>query len=95
MERGAEWEQRAVRERWEEVERRRRAARRLRTGAVLVLGGLVVTLTAVPAEACVEQGAWPHGCTAVVPAATRALFLAVGPIAAVGGLWICWRALTE
>ncbi|MFC7141103.1 hypothetical protein ACFQMA_14865 [Halosimplex aquaticum] len=95
MERGTDWERAAVRERWAEVARRERAARRLRTGAVLLLGGLVVTLTAVPGEACVEQGAWPHGCTAVVPAATRALLLAVGPAAVLAGLWVCWRTLSE
>lgn len=92
MERGLDWEREAVRERWSELERRERAARRLHTGAFLVLCGLALSLAGVPTEACVEQGAWPHGCTAVVPRATRAVLLAVGPAAAVAGLWRCWRA---
>lgn len=95
MERGVEWEREAVSERWTELERRARAARQLRTGTVLVLCGLVVTLAALPAGACVEQGAWSHGCTAVVPPLARALFLALGPLAAGTGLWRCWCAFTE
>ncbi len=92
MERGLEWEEEAVSERWTELERRERAARRLHTGVLLALCGLALALAGLPTEACVEQGAWPHGCTAVVPRATRTVLLAVGPAAAIAGLWRCWRA---
>ncbi|WP_164471600.1 hypothetical protein [Halosimplex salinum] len=95
MERGAEWERRAVRERWAELERQRRAAKLLQIGAVLGLCGLVLTLAALPTSACVQQGPWPHGCTAVVPFPSRALFLVSGPAAVAAGLWLCWRAFRE
>jgi hypothetical protein len=95
MERGTDWEHDAVRERWTEIEQRRRAARRLRSGAVLVLGGLALTLWSLPSTACVEQGPWVHNCTDVLPLVTRSVLLVGGPVATLSGLWLCWRAFRE
>lgn len=95
MERGTEREREAVRERWAELERQRRAADHLAGGAALVLAGLVLTLWSLPANACLEQGPWVQGCTAIVPAVTRLALLVGGPIAIVAGLWVCRRALQD
>jgi hypothetical protein len=95
MERGTERERDAVRERWAELERRRRAAKRLRSGAVLVLGGLVVALWSLPSTACLEQGPWVHGCTDLLPRATRGVLLVGGSMATAAGLWLCVRAFRE
>jgi len=93
MERGVEWERAAVCERWGELERQRRAARRLESGLVLCLTGLVLALLGSPSKACLEQGPWPHGCTAVVPTATSAVLLIGGFGAIAVGLVRCRRAL--
>lgn len=95
MERGTEREREAVRERWTELERQRRAADRLAGGTALVLAGLVLTLFALPGSACLEQGPWVQGCTAIVPAVTGAVLLVGGPVAILAGLWVCWRSLGD
>jgi hypothetical protein len=95
MERGTDWERDAVRERWAELERRRREARRLLGGAVLVLGGLALTLWSLPSTACVDQGPVVHGCTDVLPLITRGVLLVGGPVATAVGLWRCYRAFRE
>jgi hypothetical protein len=95
MERGTDRERDAVRERWAELERRRRAATGLRGGAVLVLGGLALALWSLPSSACVEQGPLVHGCTDVLPLVTKAVLLVGGPVATAAGLWLCYRGFNE
>jgi len=95
MERGTEREHEAVRKQWAEIERRRRAARRLGRGATLLLSGLVLTVWSLPSTACVEQGPVVHGCTDVLPLVTRIVLLVGGPVATVTGLWLCWRAFRD
>ena len=95
MERGTDREREAVREQWAEIERRRRAARRLGRGAMLLLSGLALTVWSLPSTACVEQGPVVHGCTDILPLVTRTVLLVGGPVATVAGLWLCWRAFRE
>lgn len=95
MERGTEWEREAVRRRWTDLERTRRAATRLRAGLFLVFSGVTLLLVALATEACIHVGPWFHGCTEVV-SRTVAVGLGLLVPAAVGsGLWLCWTALRE
>lgn len=93
MERGIEWERTAVHERWAELERQRRAARRLQSGVLLTLVGVVLVLLGFTSRACFEHGPWPHGCTAVVPMPTQAFLLAGGFVTLAVGVVRCRRAL--
>lgn len=95
MERGADWERAAVRERWARLERSRRAARRLLAGAAAVLAGLSVLLFGLVTEACLSVGPWPHGCTAVVPPVTRLFLLSAGTVAILVGLRLGWTAMLD
>lgn len=95
MEHGTDWEERAISERWAELERQRRRANRLLLGLVLLGGGALLAGlgTASPLELCMIGGARVPTCTTEPTSlALRATLLAGGTLGVTAGLALCWHA---
>lgn len=93
MEHGCEREHEAVRERWRELERERRAATRFLGGLALALAGVVGVLLGLATDACVSVGPWTHGCTAAVSPPVADGLLVFGALAVLAGAWYSRRSM--
>lgn len=95
MERGADWEREAVRERWAELERQRHAANRLLLGGLGIFAGVILLGLAVSSRACsFTPGGAALRCHVGVSAVQSMLLAPLGVVALGSGLWLIWRALT-
>jgi len=94
MERGTEWEQQAVRERWTAMERKRATVTRLLSGLMAIGGAIVLLLLAAATEVCfttVRGGI--VGCTPVTQSVVAILMGLLGVVTLSAGVWACWTVL--
>lgn len=102
MERGANWERDAVRDRWAELERQRRATERRRQetdrlllGLVGVFAGLVLLLLSMSPEMCsFTPGGAATRCRAPLPTSKSILLGGAGLLLSIAGAGRCRSALT-
>lgn len=95
MERGADWEHEAVRERWAALERQRALTTRFLAGLWLGLLAVLLLLLATASEACVGDGGVPPTCVSIVAAPIDVLLVPLGSLALAGGAWLCWSSLRD
>lgn len=96
MERGTEWEQQAVRERWNAMERSHAVGTRLLGGLVLILGGLLLLLLAVSNEVCfITARGGVINCAPMTVPPLGLVFAFLGVIVLGSGLWRCSTILRD
>ncbi|WP_254544677.1 hypothetical protein [Halomarina pelagica] len=98
MERGTEYEERAICQRWQTLEHQRRQADRLALGIGLLLVGVVSTSLGLlaPLQACIVGGTRTLDCApALVSPLTQLGFTAGGGAMGCVGIVLCWLALSE
>lgn len=92
MERGEDWERRAVRERWTALERQRCVTRRLVGAFSLGLVAAIVFLAAMVPEACISGRGTQNACISTTGDPTFTALVLVGSAALGGGVWLCRSA---
>lgn len=91
MERGTSRERDAGRERWAELERRRRETSRMVRGLFLLLSGLLLLGLAMAKAVCfTTMGGGVIACTPVTQAPVPAVVALLGLVSLVVGSWTCW-----
>ncbi|MFB6309036.1 MAG: hypothetical protein ABEH35_06875 [Haloarculaceae archaeon] len=95
MERGTRREFEAVRARWRELERKRRATDRFLLGLALVGSALALLLLAAATRTCLfTPGGAAVQCTKVGSPTTGVAAGALGPLALLAGVRVCLGALS-
>lgn len=92
MEHGCTWEREAVRERWSELERRRRETSRLLGGLFAVLAGLVLLGVSLATSVCfTTMGGGVIQCTPATQPLVSAVLAVLGLLLVGRGLLTGWR----
>lgn len=94
MERGEDWERRAVSARWTALERQRRVTRRLVGAFSLGLVSAILFLAAMVPEACISGRGTQNACVSTTGGPTFAALVLLGIVALGAGVWLCRSALS-
>jgi hypothetical protein len=96
MERGTDWEHRAVRKRWDELDRERQAADRLLIGCLSLFIGVILIGIAASSVVCgFTPGGAAVNCQPGVSGFQAGVFSILGIELLAGGIWFSWTALKQ